>query len=465
MNHLPKILGICVGLVALVVVGLWLGGHGAACAPFVIGFFLLLAFTMRGFPLLRSFAFTASVLTSVSIALFYPRVYGEWFGFHLDLLIVPLTQIIMFGMGTTLTPGDFARVMKFPWPVFIGLLLHFTVMPLVAVLITKAFGFHGELAAGIILIGSVSAGMASNLMCYLAKGNVALSVTMTAFSTLAAPFLTPLLMAWLAGQLIPVDVHKMMLSIVNMILVPIAAGLVANSILYSRKSWANRASAVLGIAVACVSLGVVFIILPRESLGALAPLKTGAVAGCCMIGVVAMARFVMSIVLRRTDDWMDTALPVTSMSAICLVVGIITAQTRDVLLAVGPLLVFASLLHNVTGYTLGYWLARLMGRVTGIIGHRLGFYPTPGTRMNEADCRTVAIEVGMQNGGMATGLAIDVLKSKVAALPPGIFGTTMNITASLLANYWKRRPVREETAREGELSGAANLETPDQLSA
>ena len=161
----------------------------------------------------------------------------------------------------------------------------------------------------------------------------------------------------------------------------------------------------------------------------------------------------MTIALRRTDNWMDTALPVTSMSAICIVVGIITAQTRDVLLAVGPLLVFASLLHNVTGYTLGYWLARWMGRVTGIVGHRLGIYPTPGTRMNEADCRTVAIEVGMQNGGMATGLAIDVLKSKVAALPPGIFGTTMNITASLLANYWKRRPAPEEAAGAGDPAG------------
>jgi BASS family bile acid:Na+ symporter len=73
--------------------------------------------------------------------------------------------------------------------------------------------------------------------------------------------------------------------------------------------------------------------------------------------------------------------------------------------------------------------------------------------------------VGMQNGGMATGLAIEVLKSKVAALPPGIFGTTMNITASLLANYWKRRPVLEDAASQGELAGAASLETPDQISA
>jgi len=128
------------------------------------------------------------------------------------------------------------------------------------------------------------------------------------------------------------------------------------------------------------------------------------------------------------------------MTAICFVIGIITAQTRDILLRIGPLLVFAALLHNLTGYTLGYWGARLLGRVVGAVGCRMGIYATSATRMSEADCRTVAIEVGMQNGGMATGIAIDVLKSKVAALPPGIFGTTMNITASVLAQYWKRRP-------------------------
>jgi len=148
----------------------------------------------------------------------------------------------------------------------------------------------------------------------------------------------------------------------------------------------------------------------------------------------------MSVALGRTDNWMDAALPVVSMTAITLVLGIITAKTREVLFAVGPLLIFASLLHNLTGYALGYGLARWLGVISGRIGYRLGLYPTPASRMTEADCRTVAIEVGMQNGGMATGLAIEVLKSKIAALPPAIFGTMMSITASVLANYWKRRP-------------------------
>ncbi len=415
-------------LIGLVITALVLAGHREETRPLVVAFFVALAFALRSQPALKSFAFTAFVMTSVSVALMYPVVFGSWGGFKPAWLIVPLTQIIMFGMGTTLTLADFARVLKFPWPVCVGLVLHFTVMPLVAVVITKVFGFEGALAAGVILIGSVSAGMASNLMCYLAKGNVALSVTMTLFSTLAAPFLTPLLMQWLAGQYIPVHTFEMMISIVNMILVPIAAGLIANAILYGDRGWNNRVPSLLIIALGCAVLAWLATLVADASLGDFAKLKTGVLVGGGMIGVVALAKIIVSLLLHKGDTWMDATLPVVSMSAITLVVGIITAQTRDVLLSVGPVLVLASLLHNLTGYTLGYWGARLLGSLA------------PGARMTEADCRTVAIEVGMQNGGMATGIAMEVLRSPVAALPPGVFGTTMNITGSLLANYWKRRP-------------------------
>jgi len=297
-------------LAALIAVAiLFFSGHREPARPLVVGFFVLLALALRGHPPLKAFAFTASVLFSVSLSVLYPRVFGTWYGFRLDLLIVPLTQIIMFAMGTTLTLGDFARVLAFPWPVMIGLVLHFTVMPMVAVVITRTFGFHGELAAGVILIGSVSAGMASNLMCYLARGNVALSVTMTLFSTLAAPFLTPLLMSWLAGQYIAIDTFKMMLSIVNMILVPIAAGLVANAILFNDKRWAKNAAVLVGIAAGCVALAAIAIHTPTAKFGTLAPLKTGAVVGCCMIGVVAIAKLIVSVMVGYTGNWMDAALP------------------------------------------------------------------------------------------------------------------------------------------------------------
>jgi BASS family bile acid:Na+ symporter len=110
------------------------------------------------------------------------------------------------------------------------------------------------------------------------------------------------------------------------------------------------------------------------------------------------------------------------MAGICVIIAIITARSRDRLLTVGPLLILAAMLHNAIGYVAGYWLARL-------------------TSLDESACRTVAVEVGMQNGGMATGLAMSVLQSADAALAPAIFGTWMNISGSLLASWWRRRPV------------------------
>jgi BASS family bile acid:Na+ symporter len=119
---------------------------------------------------------------------------------------------------------------------------------------------------------------------------------------------------------------------------------------------------------------------------------------------------------------MDHTLPVISMTGICVILAIITSRSRDRLLAVGAALIVAAILHNAIGYLLGYWLAR-------------------AARMDESACRTIAVEVGMQNGGMATGLAMSVLHSADAALAPAIFGTWMNISGSILASWWRRRPV------------------------
>ena len=132
---------------------------------------------------------------------------------------------------------------------------------------------------------------------------------------------------------------------------------------------------------------------------------------------------------------MDKVLPVVSMAAICLIIAVITAQSRDQLLSVGLLLILAAVLHNGLGYGLGYWSARLF-------------------RLDESACRAVAMEVGMQNGGMASGIAIDVLKSTSAALAPAIFGPWMNISGSLLAGWWRRRPVK---VGEGVMAGAAEV--------
>jgi BASS family bile acid:Na+ symporter len=197
-------------------------------------------------------------------------------------------------------------------------------------------------------------------MVYLAKGSIALSVTMTTCSTLLAPVMTPLAMKVLAGQYVPISFVDMMIEILYMIIVPIAAGLLFNKLFHGRM------------------------------------------------------------------EWVDRALPVVSMAAICLIIAIITAISRDKLLEVGLLLIVAAMLHNTIGYVLGYAGARAFG-------------------LDEVVARTVAFEVGLQNGGMASGLAINVLKSADAALAPAVFGPWMNISGSALASYWRRKPVRGST--------------------
>ncbi|MFH1264545.1 MAG: bile acid:sodium symporter family protein, partial [Planctomycetota bacterium] len=210
------------------VLGMLAVGYRHETGPLVVLSLASLALYFMGHPFLRSIAFTVWVFAFVAASLFYPAAFGTWFGFDLKRLILPLIQIIMFGMGTTLSVKDFARVFTMPWPVFIGMALQYTVMPLAGFAIATSFGFPPEVAAGVILVGSCPGGVASNLMTYLARGNVALSVTMTSCSTLVSPFATPFLMQVLAGQLVEIDFVEWMLNILNMIIVPIVAGLVAN---------------------------------------------------------------------------------------------------------------------------------------------------------------------------------------------------------------------------------------------
>jgi BASS family bile acid:Na+ symporter len=248
----------------------------------------------------------------------------------------------------------------------------------------------------------------------------------------------------LAGQFVPVDFVAMMFSIINMIIVPIVAGLIANRILYSPRRLFNRsiplAAISIGGAVLTVLAGYyyvpllngIFNTLKEFSLDAgrlpslLASLKNGFVFGFLLIGVVALAKLVISVWLKGPENWMNKALPIVSMAGIVFIIAIITARSRNDLMTIGPIVIAAAIIHNAIGYFLGYWLARL-------------------TRLNEVSCRTIAIEVGMQNGGMASALAMNVLKSTQAALAPAIFGPWMNVSGSVLATWWRRKPVKEST--------------------
>lgn len=359
---LYKISYILALLIALSIVIMIIAGMGAGAGPAVILLFLLLALAFQGNKALKGFSYTMIILASVAAALFYPRLFTKWGNFDLGILIVPLIQLIMFGMGTSMSFKDFVGVVKSPRGVAIGVVSHFLIMPLLGFCLAYFSGLPPEIAAGIILIGCSPNGMASNVISYLAKANVALSITITAISTSLAPFLTPLLMKVLAGQLIEINVWHMMMEIMKMVILPIAAGLLFNHFFKGRFAW------------------------------------------------------------------LDKTMPYVSMFGIAFSIVVIAAAGRDNLLEIGPLLLFIVLIHNVTGYFLGYWSARLF-------------------KMNERDCRTIAIEVGMQNGGLATGIAKSLGKLATLGLAPGVFGPLMNVTGSVLASWWHKKTPKDEIER------------------
>jgi bile acid:Na+ symporter, BASS family len=404
-SNLPRYLLIIGG--ASLIIGLIALAMGAyqIMGPCLIVSFALIAIYFQLNATLRTFAFTCWVFAFFLASLVYPKVFLVVGGFDQKTLIVPLIQVIMFGMGATLSLRDFSNALKMPKAVLIGIALQYSVMPVLGWAIATSFGFEPEVAAGIILIGSCPGGVASNVMAYLAKGNVALSVTMTACSTVLAPFVTPIAMKLLAGRLIEIDVLGMLLSIVNLILLPIAAGLAIHYLLNST---------IRGTIWRPLSVGAGILSFVLAGFFVSAETQLYSIAGA----------FLLMSCLRRS--WLERGLPIISMTGICYIIAIIAANSRDSILTVGAGLFIAAILHNSLGYLFGYGVARV-------------------SKLPESDCRTVALEVGMQNGGMGSALAMGVLKSSNAALGSVIFGTWMNLSGSVLASWWKGRPIKAKT--------------------
>lgn len=167
--------------------------------------------------------YMAVIVIAVSaLALFTP----DTFGFIKTAYVNTLLGVVMFGMGLTLQPNDFKVVFSRPKDVIIGCLAQFTIMPLLAFLLTRLFSLPTDLAIGVILVGTCPGGTSSNVMTYLSKGDVALSVGMTSVSTLLAPFLTPPLTYLFAGTRVEVNVLSMFLSILKVVVIPIAGGFI-----------------------------------------------------------------------------------------------------------------------------------------------------------------------------------------------------------------------------------------------
>ena len=310
-NNFKKIttfLVIASGVFLLALFLLWLFEMDIYIRLLSLLYLFCLALFFNFHPKLKKFAFTTWVAVFVTSALIYPSFYESWYGFNLALLIVPLIQIIMFGMGTTLHLSDFSRVLKMPKPVLIGLVLQFTVMPLAAVALTSIFDFDAEVSAGIILVGSCPGGVASNLMVYLAGGNVALSVTMTSTSTLVSPLMTPFLMQTFAGKYIPIDFVLMMMSIFNMVIIPVIAGVFANKILYNPQGWLARKKNLLILAASLIFCGILALQINPQTLTVFGPVKNGLLLGFLLLGIVALAKWVMTHLLHKDNNWMDKTL-------------------------------------------------------------------------------------------------------------------------------------------------------------
>jgi len=269
--------------------------------------------------------------------------------------IIPLLIIIMFGMGMTLTLQDFARVWQQPAVIGLGVLLQFLIMPLAAWLIAHGLQLDTALLIGMVLVGASPGGTASNVICYLAKGNVALSVSLTLSSTLLATLFTPLLTWVYVGQEVPVPVIDMLLNVLKIIAIPVLLGASLNS------------------------------------------------------------------VMRNCLQRIQPIFPFVSIVAIVIIIAIIVALNKERLLQVGPLLLLAVMLHNLTGLIAGYLIIRAF-------------------KYDTITSRTLAIEVGMQNSGLAVALALKYFAAlgAVTALPGALFSIWHNLSGSILAGWWSR---------------------------
>ncbi len=355
MKIVYKLLLACSVILGLLALGVLIFGKGlSATGPFVIAALVCLAIGGLSTPKIKQMSFTIWVFAAVAVGMYYPQYFQKIGDFKFTSLIVPLIQLIMFSMGTEMSLKDFAAVVKTPKAVVIGLLCHFTIMPLIGVTLAKSFGFPPEIAAGIILMGSVPSGVTSNVLAFIAKANMPLSVTIAAISTLAAPVMTPFLMKILAGQYVEIDFVKMMIHVVQIIIIPIVLGLIINKL------------------------------------------------------------------IRNGVKWLQTIMPIISMCGVLMMLIVIVSSGRDALLKIGPLLFLASMIHHSLGYLLGYWSGRLM-------------------RLDERSCRTISLEVGMQNGGLAAGIALQMGKIATVGLAAAIAVPWMTISGSLLANWWRNK--------------------------
>jgi BASS family bile acid:Na+ symporter len=304
--------------------------------------------------------FTGLIFSISLLAYFCPQLIVTVYDFETKALILPLLMLIMFGMGTHLSFEAFLREWKNPKSIGLGILCQFLIMPVIGLALAKSSNLAPEIAAGILLVGCSPSGLASNVMCFIAKANLALSISLTTCATLLAPFITPVLMSLTASEYIAIDPKAMFITMLKLVVVPVIAGMLVRHFLPKR--W--------------------FFIL--------------------------------------------SGMPLLSMAGIIIIVAIIIANGRPALIQIGGALLFFVVLHNALGFLFGYIAGKL-------------------AKLDESSCRALAFEIGMQNSGLASGIALTMNKVATMGLAAALFSSVQNITGSALAAYWSSKKVDETT--------------------
>ena len=299
-------------------------------------------------------AFPLWVVLGGIAALIHPPLF-TWFN---SQSITWGLAVIMLGMGITLSVDDFKGVMKMPRAVAAGYAAQYLIMPFLGWAIARGLNLPTAYAVGVILVGCCPGGTASNVVTYLARANVALSVLMTMCSTFGAIVMTPLLTKWLAGTLVPVPAWGLFLSTVQVVLIPL----------------------IVGLALHHLTPRLVQAVLP--------------------------------------------AAPLISVLTIVLICASIVGSSAEQVKKSGGLLLLAVFLLHAFGFLLGYLFARVLG-------------------YDRIICRTISIEVGMQNSGLGAVLARRHFSDPLTALPCAISATFHSVIGSILAGIWRLRPPKK----------------------
>lgn len=256
----------------------------------------------------------------------------------------------MFGMGLTIKAEDFKAVLTHPREIIIGCVAQYTIMPLSAWILCMLFKLPPDLAVGVILVGCCPGGTASNVITYIAGGDVSLSVGMTIVSTLLAPIMTPFLTYLLAGAWVDVSLTAMIISVTKVILVPVLLGLVIHHI------------------------------------------------------------------LGKTIERISSMVPLISVVAIVMIIAGIVANNVEKILSCGLLVLGVVILHNLLGLLLGLFASKVF-------------------HVEYDKATAIAIEVAMQNSGLAVSLAsANFAANPLATLPGAIFSVWHNISGSIFAS-------------------------------